>query len=311
MTSRRSIHRIAGPLLVCGVLIPWPGQAQPQGSDVFSSSGQYDKFAVGAAHRWYDLHSPDVRQRSSDCLSILDEAKSYQERAFVLYEEARRPGLPNEQRTTLVKQGNEQIRLRGEKLRAFTDCVNHAIRQKGPLSDTFASNSESGGKGLKRVPGKPPKANSTPPPVTLDKAVDDCFAKSVPNYTSPDWSRFSPESLRPKRVGQFEQSFTVSGVAADQALNMDEQVYGKWNDRELLHDYLVGWLTRCLSQHKVLPMQDPRSPYAQLLRKEAQGRPQDTARQKERQDQFFYGYGSYPLPPFWNQDVAGPPAPQR
>jgi hypothetical protein len=39
-----------------------------------------------------------------------------------------RPG--NSQRQTeLVRQGNEQVRLRREKLRAFTDCVNQAIRR--------------------------------------------------------------------------------------------------------------------------------------------------------------------------------------
>jgi hypothetical protein len=47
-------------------------------------------------------------------------------------------------------------------------------------------------------------------------------------------------------------------VAADQALDLDEAVNGKWQDRELMRDYLVGWLTHCLTDRKVLPMQDPR-----------------------------------------------------
>ncbi len=289
----------------------WPDQARPQGLDVFSSSGRYDNFAVGAAHRWYDKHSTETKQKSSHCLSILDEAKAYQDRGLALFDEAKQPGLRNEQRTALVKQANEQIRLRGDKLRAFTDCVNQAIRQKGPLSDTFASNSESGGKNLKRVPGPPPKPDNTPAPVTLDKAVDDCFAKSVPNYTSPDWSDFDSVALRPKAVGQFEQSFIVSGVAAERALKLDELVYGKWNDRELMHDYLIGWLTHCLTDSKVLPMQDPRSPYRQFLRSRGLSPSKDSARVVERKDKFFSGYQSYPLPPFWDQDVAGPPSPQR
>jgi len=58
---------------------------------------------------------------------------------LALFDESRRPGLRNEQRTALVKQANEQIRLRGDKLRAFTNCVNNAIRRLGPLSDEFAS----------------------------------------------------------------------------------------------------------------------------------------------------------------------------
>jgi hypothetical protein len=297
-----------------------------------SSSEQYDNFAVGSAHRWYDNHSTDVKQKSSHCLSILEEAKTYQDKGLALFEEARQPGLRNEQRSTLVKQANEQIRLRGEKLRAFTDCVNQAIRQKGPLSDTFASSGDvtptdqvqtqptpqpspvpdkSGGKGLKRVPGPPSKPDNSPGPVTLDKAADNCFAKSVPNYRSPDWSGFSPESLRPKRVGQFEQSFIVSGVAAEEALKLDELVYGKWNDRELMHDYLVGWLTHCLSKNTVLPMQDPRGPYRQFLQSRGPSPSKDPARVTDRKDKFFFGYQSYPLPPFWDQDLAGPPSPQR
>ena len=230
---------------------------------------------------------------------------------MALFDEAKQPGLRNEQRSALVKQGNEQIRLRGEKLRAFTDCANQAIRQKSSLSDQFAPNSESGGKGLKRVPEKPSKPDNSPGPVTLDKAADNCFAKSVPNYRSPDWSGFSPESLRPKRVGQFEQSFIVSGVAAEEALKLDELVYGKWNDRELMQDYLVGWLTHCLSKNTVLPMQDPRGPYRQFLQSRGPSPSKDPARVTDRKDKFFFGYQSYPLPPFWDQDLAGPPSPQR
>ena len=47
---------------------------------------------------------------------------------------------------------------------------------------------------------------------------------------------------------------------------MDELVYGKWSDRELMHDYLVGWLTHCLSKNMGLPIQDPRGPYKRFLR---------------------------------------------
>ena len=324
---------------VIGIVLIWgtwafgpdrvPAQ-QPQ-SDVFNSSGQYDRFAVGSAHRWYDKHSTEVKEKSSHCLSILEEAKTYQDKGLALFEESRRPGLRNEQRTALVKQANEQIRLRGGKLRAFTDCVNQAIRQQGPFSDTFASSGDAppadtiqthleppsfpppddtGGKGLKRVPGPPPKPPD-PEPVSLNKAVDDCFSKKVPNYRSPDWSGFDPKSLRPKAVGQFAQSFTISGVAAEQALQLDELVYGKWEDRELMHDYLVGWLTHCLTDHHVLPMQDPRQPYRQSMQSGQGQAPPGQARMAERSSKFFYGYGSYPLPPFWDQDVAGPPSPDR
>lgn len=331
MRARLPTHWIAALTLTWGLLISSPGLAQPQGSDVFSSSGQYDRFAGGGAHRWYDNHSPDVKQKSSHCLSILDEAKTYQDKALALYDEAKRPGNSGHQ-TALVKQANEQIRLRGEKLRAFTDCVNQAVRQNAPLADQFASSSDgtpidqvqtqptprpfpvpdkSGGKGLKLVPEKPSQSDTTPEPLTLNKAVDDCFAKSVPNYTSPDWSRFDSAALRPKAVGQFEQSFIVSGVAAEQALKLDELVYGKWNDRELMQDYLVGWLTHCLSENKVIPMQDPRGPFRQFLQSRNSSPSKDPARATERKDKFFFGYQSYPLPPFWDQDLAEPPSPSR
>jgi hypothetical protein len=322
---------LAWTALAWGILMAWPVHAQPQGSDVFSSSGQYDRLAVGGAHRWYDNHSTEVKQKSGHCLSILDEAKTFQDKALALYEQAKRPGNSRQQ-SALVKQANEQIRLRGEKLRAFTDCVNQAIRQKGPLSDQFASSGDgtptdqiktqptpqpfpvpdkSGGKGLKKVPGKPSKPDTTSEPIILEKTVDDCFTKSVPNYRSPDWSGFSPESLRPKRAGQFNQSFIVSGVAADQALQLDESVYGKWDDRELMQDYLVGWLTHCLTDSKVLPMQDPRIPYRRFLESRNPSPSQNSKRITKQFEEFGYGYRSYPLPPFWDHDLAGPPSPQQ
>jgi hypothetical protein len=310
-------------LLVLGLTSPpCPSRAQPPTSDVFSSQGDYDRFAVGNAHRWYDKHATEAKQKSSHCLSILNEAKVFQDKALALYEQARQPG--NKQASALVKQANEQIRLRGEKLKAFTDCVNQANRRQEPTSDVVASsgeespppqpppNQENGGeKGIKRVPDRPPTRTKVPQPTAFDTAIDDCFKKSVPNYTSPDWTRFTPESLRPKRVGQFHQSFGFSGVAADRALDLDEAVYGKWQDRELMRDYLVGWLTRCLTDRKVLPMQDPRLLYRDFMI--AHERPDDVKpnRITERFEEFGFGYRSYPLPPFWDHDEAGPPSPAQ
>jgi hypothetical protein len=329
VTARLTIHRLAYLCIFWGVLTSWPGLAQAQGSDVFSSSGQYDRFAVGSAHRWYDNHSADVKQKSTHCLSILDEAKAFQDKALALYEEARRPGNSRRQ-SALVKQANEQIRLRGEKLRAFTDCVNQAIRQKGPFSDTFASSGDGtpsdqvrtqptpspgpdngGGKGIKRVPEKPSAPRSTSQPNALEKAVDDCFAKSVPNYRGPDWARYSPKALQPKQVGPFQQSFDIAGVAADQALDLDEAIYGAWKDRELMHDYLIGWLTHCLTDQKVLPKQDPRIPYRRFMEAGEPANSKNPKRITRRFEEFGYGHRSYPLPPFWDHDLAGPPSPQR
>jgi hypothetical protein len=296
---------------------------------VFSSSGQYDRFAVGGAHRWYDNHSTEVKEKSDHCLSILDEAKVYQDKALALYEEAKRPGNSRRQ-SELVRQANEQIRLRGEKLRALKDCVNLIIREQGRRSDEFASSGsgapgdqvqtrptapatpETGGdKGVKRVPETPPTQPRRPRPLTLDKAVDDCFTRFVPSYRSPDWSRVSPDALRPKRVGQLDQSFDVSGIAADHALDLDEAVYGAWQDRELMRDYLIGWLTHCLTDQGVLPRQDPRIPYRRFMEARAPTDSTDPKRVTRRFEEFGYGYRSYPLPPFWDHDLAGPPSPPR
>lgn len=331
MGARFSTCWVASLALTGGLLISSPGLAQLQGSDVFSSSGQYDNFAVGGAHRWYANHSDEFKKKSNHCLSILDEAKTYQDRALELYDEAKQPGNSRRQ-TELVRQANEQIRLRGETLRAFKDCVNQAIRQTGPQSDQFASSGDrtapndvqtqptpqpspglenGGNKGIKRIPEKPSTPRSEPQASPLEKAVDDCFAQSVPNYRSPDWARYSPKALRPKQVGPFLPSFDISGIAADQALDLDEAVYGAWKDRELMRDYLVGWLTHCLTDQKVLPKQDPRIPYRRFMEAREPVDSKHPKRITRRFEEFGYGYRSYPLPPFWDHDVAGPPAPAQ
>ncbi len=93
MASPASARRLRYLLLAWAALVPYPGHAQPQSSDVFNTVGQYDRFAVGNAHRWYDKHSTEAKQKSSQCLSILDEAKAIQDAALALDEEARQPGF--------------------------------------------------------------------------------------------------------------------------------------------------------------------------------------------------------------------------
>ncbi len=173
MTRRVLNPLYAATILTMAFVMSSPSQAQPT-SDVFSSSGEYDRFAVGGAHRWYDNHSTDFKQKSSHCRSILDEAKAFQDTALALYEEARQPGNSRRQ-TELVKQANEQIALRGDKLRAFTDCVNQAnrrpvlqgrIEQNEPSPDQQPDNDQT-------TPQKPRKP-STPPP------------RKIPPPQSPD-----------------------------------------------------------------------------------------------------------------------------
>jgi len=298
-------------------------------SDVFNTQGEYDRFSVGNAHRWYDKHTVEAKQKSGHCLTILNEAKTFQDRALALDEEARRPGLDSRQATTLRKQANEQFGLRDKKIRMFIECFNQANRQPDPPSDQFASGDDGtptdqvqtdptptfrpndrGGKSIKRTPENPPASpRNAPQPVALDKAVDDCFFKFVPNYSSPNWSLFSNDELQLQATGQFQQSFDVSAVAAERALYLDEAVHGAWQDRELMRDYLIGWLTHCLTDRKVLPKQDPRIPYRRVMESQA---PDDAASRKRitrRFEEFGFGYRSYPLPPFWDHDLAGPPSP--
>lgn len=205
------------------------------------------------------------------------------------------------QRRQIVQQINDLSRQRTKVQKQIFECIRDST--KPPSGD--------GEKGLKRVPKRPPTTGDGQEPVTLSQVIDDCLAKSVPNYSSPDWSRFPPEGLRPKRVGQFQESFEVSGLGADHALNLDEAVYGRWKDRELMRDYLVGWLTHCLSRQKVLPMQDPRIPYRQFMESREPPGAKNPKRITERFEEFSYGYRSYPLPPFWDHDLAGSSPPTQ
>jgi hypothetical protein len=270
---------ILAVLLLFAILFPslHALHAQPTGGDVFSSNGESGK-------TWWDVKQKDY----PECAGLMDQHEAMTRELYRLDAEAKRVVEP--QGKEVVRQINDLSRRRTDVQRRIFDCIR-------------------GAKGRKRVPEKPSKSDESSAPVTLNQAVDDCFRKKVPNYRGPDWSRFSPQALRPKRVGQFAQSFVVSRVAADQALQQDELMYGTWKDRELMTDYLIGWLTHCLSERNVLPTQDPRGAYTQFLRNNGRGNPQDPARQRERNEQFFYGYGSYPLPPFWDHDVAGPPSP--
>jgi hypothetical protein len=188
-------------MFLCGLLMAWPGEVFPQGSDVFSSSGQYDRFAVGGAHRWYDNHSTEAKDKSSHCLSILAEAKAYQETAFALYAQAKQPGLASAEVTALRRQGMEQIRLRGEKLRAFTDCFNQANRQKSPPSDQFATESDSQPPVNRQTqPGSkstPPRRSQAQKPASDNQGKPSDVFSTTGDKTPSDDIQTQPHSDRP------------------------------------------------------------------------------------------------------------------
>lgn len=316
-------------LALLGGLIAAPSSEAAAASDVFNTQGEYDRFAVGNAHRWYDSHSTEAKQQSGHCLSILDDAKSSQDRGLALDEQARQPGLDSRQATALRKQANEQFGLRDQIIRTFIECFNQANRRHNPPSDQFTSSGEEatpadqtqpeptpsphpnarGGKNIKRTPKQPSASpRNAPQPLALDKAVDDCFSKFVPNYSSPNWSLFGKDELELQATGQLQQSFDVSAVAAERMIYLDEAVHGAWRDRELVRDYLVGWLTHCLTDQHVLPRQDPRIPYRRFLESRSPADALNRKRITRRFDEFGFGYRSYPLPPFWDHDQAGPPS---
>ncbi len=307
--------------------------AQQPASDVFSTVGEDDKFAVGAARHWFDNHTAEQKQRASGCLGILEEAKALQDTALDLYAQARQPG--NRNASELVKQANAFIALRSDKLEEFKDCVNAAMR-----GDQFASNGD-GGKGVKRTsppPGGPPLATDPPPaswppppdapppappkttPVRIPQpqpprwpddaykppkitqktllvdAVDDCLRWKFADYVGPDWKALRLKTIRTNQADPFGQAFVLARMAAEKALDIDEAKYGAWSDRELMRDYLVGWVTHCLSEHGKLSEADPRPRWSRMVNESSKG----AERRADRKENFFYGYSSYPLPPFWD-----------
>ncbi len=313
--------------------------AQPAQGDVFATQGDYDRYAVGGAHRWYDSHAEDVKQRSSGCLALLDEAKVYQDRALALYEQARQPG--NRNASALVRQANAQIARRTQTLESFRDCVNQAMRAPRPDGDLFATTDRP--KGLKRSrvpdpkppdpitppPARPPRPASPPPrpppppplpkplpirprpppgppppPTTmLDQAIDDCFRGKDALYRSPDWDRAFTLSQRRLQVGgDYPQAFRIAARASEHALWLDEQAYGAWADRELMLDYLAGWVTHCLYDQGAVPYADPRPAYQTWMKRRYAPSAQISARLAERNGSFAFGFGSYPLPPFFDRE---------
>lgn len=255
------------------VLFPYPAHPESQGSDVFSTSGEYDRFAVGGAHRWYDNHSTKAKQKSSHCLSI-EEAKAIQDAALALDEQARQPGLDSPQASALHKQANEHFAFRDKKIRAFIDCFNQANRQKVPQSDQFSTRGDSlapdevkspGEKSIKRTPKLPGRLDANVKISTVKKAIDDCLNLTLPNYAGTDWDRVIPESAGTKSSGPLQQSFDLSEVASNQAIAFLHARYGGQSDRELTPDYLIGWLTNCLIDQRILPRQEPRILYRRYM----------------------------------------------
>lgn len=358
--------RFSHLLLATYLIAPLTVYAQPQQSDVFSTSGEYDRFAVGSAHRWYDKHSTEAKQKSSHCPSILDEAKAFQDRGLALDEEARRPGLDSRQATALRKQANEQFGLRDNKIRAFIECFNQANRQKNPPPDQFATGgdsrpqsspsssarrntgqkqspgtiptpgnndqrtpsdvfyttggkppsdeiqtqSPSGEKSIKRTPKLPGGLDANVKIQALKKAIDECLNIALPIHDGTDWDRVIPGSAGVKSWEPLQLSFYLSGVAAEQVIAFVQARYAEESDRELTPDYLIGWLTSCLMDRKVLPRQEPRILYRRYM--EAHEPPNNINKKRitKRFEQFGYGGRLYPsISPFLDHDLAEPPSP--
>lgn len=170
MLRRLPAQWLVPSLFLSVLLMAWSAHPAPPTSDVFSTSGEYDRFAVGNAHRWYDGHSTEAKQKSGHCLSVLNEAKAIQNTALALDETARQPGLDGRQATALRKQANEQFGLRDKKIRAFIDCFNQANRQN-PRADRFATGGDN--------PQTQPRTKSSP----LSRTGDDNGQTQPPGPT--------------------------------------------------------------------------------------------------------------------------------
>ncbi len=164
-----------------------------------------------------------------------------------------------------------------------------------------------GGLGAAQPSGKsisrtPLQTQSRPPGfvTTFDKAIDACFAKFMPDYRSPDWQDFPPEALEPQPDDPIRQSFFIARVGAESALKTDEAQNGTWDDRELILDHLIGWLTHCLADQHVLPKSDPRATYRSYSASQLKS-VMTPERMEEHNSWFATGYHSYPLPPFWDR----------
>lgn len=244
-------HGIAIVLTLCALLLqPSTGHVQPVGSDVFSSQGEYDRFAVGGAHRWYDRHSDDFKQKASHCLSILDEAKVYQDEALELYEEARRPGNSRRQ-SELVGQANEQIRQRGEKLRAFTDCVNQANRR--PMLQGHIEQNE--------PPQEQPPDEETKAPPKKQKPT-----KGPPARQSPPPRLPPPPSGLPGPVPPVPPSNGTPPPGGGQDHGPDRYKFGKPDPPFMFADGVSKGMSDCFAEN--LPMDMATAPLAVLKRLE-------------------------------------------
>lgn len=269
--------------------------SQGQG-DVFSSQGQYDQFAVGGAHRWYDKHSDDFKQKASHCLSLLEEAKAFQDKALALFDEAKRPGNSRRQ-TELVRQGNEQIKLRGQKLKAFTDCANQANRSEGQ-------------KGIVREQPTPPGQSDPANVGTMLKAVDRCLREGsqLQYYVTPELASYSGTvrydgtgiSYDPAYLGRqtpYVRTFLLARQFASYVLSERQRRYGiKADDAQLASDsdVIVGFVTRCFRDVNLLQKEqrDPREQFAEyLVRYEGAGTPQQAWQRTE--GDFGLGWGLY------------------
>jgi hypothetical protein len=146
----------------------------------------------------------------------------------------------------------------------------------------------------------------------LKKAIDDCFQEYLPSYFGTDWGRLSPDTRRVASLGPFQQSFDFSEAAADQIIAFTQARYGGDSDLDLTPDSLIGWLTNCLMDRKVLPRQDPRIIYRRYMEAHEQSDNMNKKRITRRFEEFGYGFRLYPsIPPFQDKDVARPPSPTR
>ncbi|HEU4683521.1 MAG TPA: hypothetical protein VFS39_03355 [Nitrospira sp.] len=294
-TGLRRFWMGAALVTLAELLQPALAISQSQG-DLYSPQGQSDPFAVGGAQRWYDHHTTEFKQNSSHCLPLLQEAKAFQDKGLALFEEAKPPGNSRRQ-SELVKQGNEQIKRRGEKLKAFTNCVNQANRHVGE-------------KGIAREQPTPPGQSDPGNVATMLEVVDRCLrnGSQLQYYVTPPMApyvgtvsydgtgiRYDPAYL--SRQTPYARTFLLARQFASYVLSERQRLYGiDPGDAQLVRDsdVIVGFITRCFRDMNALQKErrDPREQFADyLIRYEGVGASQQAWERTE--EDFGLGWGLY------------------
>lgn len=156
-----------------------------------------------------------------------------------------------------------------------------------------------GAKNLSRTPlGQISPDQPATLPIGLEniaQGIDACFKRYLPEYKSPDWKLYSEEALDPLSDRVFERAFQAAYDSSLQALKAVGPL-SRGHARQENLDYLTGWVTGCLGEREILPMQGAQIAYQRWVRAVY---PSATDEEKSEHEQDFrIGYTSRDYRPF-------------